>query len=202
MISPALTTWPPNRFTPSRCAEESRPLRELEAPFLCAMLWSPLSLVCSSPDSSSLDPSDLQDRQLLTVTLTLVVAGLVLELVDTDLGTLGVLEHLTGHRNLGQRGGVGGHGGAVDDQGDRQRHLRAGLGVELLDLDDVPDRDFVLLAAGLDDCVGRHDYVYLFFFGSFRRRALPKVRGLVLGVPAKTRSAGLTTTGPGYVTSG
>src|SRR5437868_6790859 len=64
MISPALTTWPPNRFTPSRCALESRPLRELEAPFLCAM-WSSL-----------LDPGDPQDRQLLTVTLTLVVAGL------------------------------------------------------------------------------------------------------------------------------
>ncbi len=36
-ISPALTTWPPNRLTPSRWALESRPLRELEAPFLCAM---------------------------------------------------------------------------------------------------------------------------------------------------------------------
>src|SRR6478609_11634635 len=112
MISPALTTWPPNRFTPSRCAAESRPLRELEAPFLCAMS-SPLLL----------DTGDLQDRQLLTVSLTLVVTGLVLELVDTDLGALGVLEHLTGDRDLGQRGSVGSHGGAVDDQGDRQRHF-------------------------------------------------------------------------------
>src|SRR5206468_4792948 len=33
-ISPALTDWPPKRFTPSRCAVESRPLRELDAPFL------------------------------------------------------------------------------------------------------------------------------------------------------------------------
>src|ERR1700757_4454206 len=156
MISPALTTWPPNRFTPSRCAEESRPLRELEAPFLCAMLWSPLSLVCSSPDSSSLDPSDLQDRQLLTVTLTLVVAGLVPELVDTDLGALGVLEHLAGHCDLGQCGGIGGHLGAIDHEGDRQRHVCTWLGVELLDLDHVSDGDLVLLAARLDDCVGRH----------------------------------------------
>src|SRR5204862_7671979 len=36
-ISPALTTWPPNRFTPRYCALESRPVRELDAPFLCAM---------------------------------------------------------------------------------------------------------------------------------------------------------------------
>src|SRR5689334_9999369 len=113
MISPALTTWPPNRLTPSRWAAESRPLRELEAPFLCAMSSSPLLL----------DAGDLQHRQLLTVALTLVVAGLVLELVDTDLGALGVLEHLAGHRDLGQRRGVGGDGSAVDDQRDRQRHV-------------------------------------------------------------------------------
>src|SRR5262249_28474085 len=33
-ISPALTTCPPNRLTPRRWAAESRPLRELDAPFL------------------------------------------------------------------------------------------------------------------------------------------------------------------------
>src|SRR6266571_8483364 len=36
-ISPAFTTWPPNRLTPRYCGLESRPLRELDAPFLCAM---------------------------------------------------------------------------------------------------------------------------------------------------------------------
>src|ERR1700757_2854409 len=121
--------------------------------------------------ASLLDAGDLENRQLLTVALALVVTGLVLELVDTNLGALGVLEHLTGHRDLGKRGGIGSDGGTVDDQCDRQRHLRAGLGVELLDLDDVSDRDFVLLAAGLDDCIGRHGYVYLFFFESCGRRA-------------------------------
>src|SRR6516165_3674851 len=161
MISPALTTWPPNRFTPSRCAAESRPLRELEAPFLCA-ISAPL-----------LDPGDLQDRQLLTVTLTLVVAGLVLELVDTDLGSLGVLEYLAGHRDLGQRGGVGSDGGTVDDQGDRQRHLGPRLGFELLDLDHVSDGDFVLLAAGLDDCVGRHRCSCLFLLARARFARVP-----------------------------
>ena len=44
-ISPALTSWPPYRFTPSRCAAESRPLRELDAPFLWAMAaYFPLSM--------------------------------------------------------------------------------------------------------------------------------------------------------------
>src|SRR6185436_9577664 len=64
MISPALTIWPPKRLTPSRWAAESRPLRELEAPFLCAMCRLLL-----------LDSGDLEDRQLLTVTLPLVIAG-------------------------------------------------------------------------------------------------------------------------------
>src|SRR5439155_8258523 len=82
-ISPALTTWPPNRFTPRRLALESRPLRELDAPFLCAMAGRVLS---------ERDAGDLDAGQLLAVTLALVVAGLVLELADADLGTLGVLD--------------------------------------------------------------------------------------------------------------
>src|SRR5438105_6566466 len=37
MISPPLTAWPANVFTPSRCALESRPLRLEPSPFLCAI---------------------------------------------------------------------------------------------------------------------------------------------------------------------
>src|SRR5215467_8281263 len=44
MISPAPTICPPNRFTPSRCALESRPLRLEDAPFLCAM-WNSVLLL-------------------------------------------------------------------------------------------------------------------------------------------------------------
>src|ERR687885_1161035 len=58
MISPALTTWPPKRLTPRRCAFESRPLRDDEAPFLCAMRSSALR-----------DVADADGRQRLTVTL-------------------------------------------------------------------------------------------------------------------------------------
>src|SRR6202165_1780451 len=179
-ISPALTIWPPKRLTPSRWAAESRPLRELEAPFLCAMCLLPRLF----------DSGDLQDRQLLTVTLTLVVAGLVLELVDADLGTLGVLEHLTGDGHLGQRLGVAGDGGAVDDQGHGQRHGRAGFGVELLDLDHVPNGNLVLLAAGLDDCGRRHRCVYLCSAG----RALPVGTRAGLGCGAGLSTAPLPPT--------
>src|SRR3978361_1592733 len=103
-ISPALTNWPPKRLTPSRWACESRPLRELDAPFLCAMV---LLL-------SALDAGDPNLRQLLTAAHSVVVAGLVLELVDLDLRTLDLAEHLTGDGDGRQFGGVGGHLSAVD----------------------------------------------------------------------------------------
>src|SRR3954453_22385937 len=105
MISPALTTWPPKGFTPSRWALESRPLREDEAPFLCAMSASALR-----------DVADHDVGQVLTVPLPLVVAGLVLELVDADLRALAVAEGLAGHGALGQGRGVAGDGAAADQQ--------------------------------------------------------------------------------------
>src|SRR6266542_3194624 len=40
MIAPAVTVWPAKTFTPSRCALESRPLREDPPPFLCAIFVS------------------------------------------------------------------------------------------------------------------------------------------------------------------
>src|ERR1700679_336234 len=73
-ISPALTCWPPNRFTPRRWELESRPLRLEDAPFLCAM-------VALLP---GLDAGDAQRGQPGAVTLTPVVSGLVLEQVDLD----------------------------------------------------------------------------------------------------------------------
>src|SRR5262245_59566489 len=145
-ISPALTCWPPKRLTPRYWALESRPLRELDAPFLCAISVQLLL---------GLDVGDLDAGQLLPVTLPLVVAGLVLELVDLDLGALGLGDDLAGHRDLGQRVGVGGDGPFVDDEQRGERELGARLTVELLNLDDVANGDLVLLAAGLDDRVHR-----------------------------------------------
>src|SRR5580704_4320035 len=43
---PARTTSPVWRFTPSRFALESRPLRELPPPFLCAIAWVLLRFWC------------------------------------------------------------------------------------------------------------------------------------------------------------
>src|SRR4051794_8674769 len=97
MISPALTSWPPYRFTPRRCELESRPFLVDAAPFLCAM--------SSVLRGSELDVGDLDLGVLLTVPLALLVAGLVLVLLDDDLGALGGAEDLDGHRGLVQAGG-------------------------------------------------------------------------------------------------
>src|ERR671916_2509638 len=122
MISPAFTTWPPKRLTPRRCAFESRPLREDEAPFLCAMSSSALR-----------DVADHDVGEGLTVPLTLVVTGLVLELVDADLRALAVLDDLAGHGHAGQRLRVGGDGVAVDQQEGRQGDRVTGLAGEAVD---------------------------------------------------------------------
>src|SRR3954453_4441507 len=74
------------------------------------------------------DAGDLQGRQLLTETLTLVVAGLVTELVNDDLGALAVFHDLGGDAGLGQRGGVGGDRVAVDEQERRKRDRVARAG--------------------------------------------------------------------------
>src|SRR3954447_18186035 len=132
MISPALTTWPPKRFTPRRWAFESRPLREELAPFLCAMTCLLSCSECGGPQrwgrgARSGDAGDLEAGQLLAVTLAHAVAGLVLVLEDVDLGTLLVPHDLRRHRHLGQRRGVGGHRLAVDEQQGGQLDGRAGL---------------------------------------------------------------------------
>jgi hypothetical protein len=73
-----------------------------------------------------------------------------------------VLEHLGRHGDLLQVARIGRDVRAVDDERHGQRHGSAGFDLQLLDLDYVPDRDLVLLAAGLDDCVRRHRVVILY----------------------------------------
>src|SRR5919112_806744 len=101
------------------------------------------------------DPGHLELGEPLTVAHPLVVTGLVLVLVDADLRTLGLGDHLSGDRGLGQLVGVMRDVLAVDEQDRGQRDLGARLGIELLDLDDIALSDLVLLAAGLDDGVHR-----------------------------------------------
>src|SRR4051794_8446907 len=145
MISPALTSWPPKRFTPRRWEFESRPFLVEAAPFLCAMS----SVLLVAPSGG--DVGDLDLGVLLAVTLALLVAGLVLELLDDDLGTLGGTEHLDGDAGL-----VEARGGdllAVDDHDDGERQRLADTRRDLIDLDDVAHSNLLLLAASAHDCV-------------------------------------------------
>src|SRR5215831_2700288 len=56
MIAPAVMGSPPNAFTPSRLACESRPLRELPPAFLCA-----IAVACSVAYSVAYFPGALSD---------------------------------------------------------------------------------------------------------------------------------------------
>src|SRR6478609_4064592 len=94
-------------------------------------------------------------RELLAVSLTLLVARLVLVLQDVDLRALGVLEDLGGDGHLRERARVGGHVAVVDEEhgGEVERVTRrTGLAVEL---DDVADGNLLLSAASTDDRVHR-----------------------------------------------
>src|SRR3954471_24811479 len=115
MISPALTTWPPKRFTPRRWEFESRPFLVEAAPFLCAIS----SVLREIRQRSGVDRGDLDLGVLLAVTLALLVAGLVLVLLDDDLGALRAAEDLGGDGGLVEtaRGDVL----TVDDEDDGQR---------------------------------------------------------------------------------
>src|SRR6201991_401044 len=72
MISPPVTVWPANTFTPRRLGFESRPLREEPRPFLCAI-------------SLTADLGDADPRQLLAVAGATLVAALGLELEHAQL---------------------------------------------------------------------------------------------------------------------
>src|ERR1039457_3116746 len=81
---PARTTSPVWRFTPRRFAWESRPLRELPPPFLCAIAWVLLGFGC---------PCALRRRRLRRgrLLLGLSLDGLLhSELGDRDLGLDGL----------------------------------------------------------------------------------------------------------------
>src|SRR5919106_1395689 len=73
MISPPVTVWPANTFTPRYFGLESRPLRLEPRPFLCAIA------------SLLPDLRDSQPGQLLAVTRAAPVAPLGLELEHPQL---------------------------------------------------------------------------------------------------------------------
>src|SRR3954470_7688641 len=87
MISPPVTVWPANTFTPRRLAFESRPLREEPRPFLCAI-------------SLTADLRNANPRQLLAVAGATLVAALGLELEHAQLRPAQVLDDLGGTRGV------------------------------------------------------------------------------------------------------
>src|ERR1700742_3800644 len=120
MISPPVTVWPANTFTPRRLAFESRPLREEPRPFLCAI-------------SLTADLGDADPRQLLAVAGATLVAALGLELEHAQLRPALVRDDLrvddrrkafehriavAGEEQRGKRdGGADVVGQALDEQG-------------------------------------------------------------------------------------
>src|SRR5438552_10913609 len=102
MIAPAVTSWPANTFTPSRCAAESRPFFDEPRPFLCAILRRLLrgrlrGLLPRARPLRLTDALDLDPGQLAAVPASLLVARLRLELEHLDLFAADVLDHLRRH---------------------------------------------------------------------------------------------------------
>jgi hypothetical protein len=71
------------------------------------------------------------------------------------LGPFVAPEHLRRDAHLGQRVSLGGDGVAVDEQHRGKRHRLADRRADLVDLDDVADRNLLLLAATAHDRVHR-----------------------------------------------
>src|SRR5882762_3363546 len=84
MMEPPGTSCPPNAFTPSRCAFESRPFLELPKPFLCAMRnfrYASLLKRCCLSD----DVADPNLRIILPMALGALVLLFALELKNQTL---------------------------------------------------------------------------------------------------------------------
>src|SRR5580692_1852490 len=84
IIDPPVTSSPPNAFTPSRWALESRPFVELPPPFLCAIAESPSQSRIHAQSGGirhaiGLDGLDANLGKVLPVSLQLLVLLLALE---------------------------------------------------------------------------------------------------------------------------
>src|SRR5437762_3397346 len=123
-ISPALTRWPPDRFTPSRCA--ALPGR---------------------------DTSDLHLGVPLAVAQTAPVSRLVPVANHVDLGTGDGPHDLGGDLVAAQLGGVADDLAVIDDEHGGQRHAGADLAGERVDGKDVVHRRLLLPATAAHDRV-------------------------------------------------
>src|SRR5690242_14820090 len=136
---PAVTNWPPKRFTPSIWGLESRPFRELPTPFLCAM-------------SLDLDLGDAHRRHRLPMPAMPPVVLPSLELHDEDLVALALRHHLPYHLGGGQRLRLDRDLPVVVDEENLGELDRRSLVLpEALHLDDLAGSHPVLLATRRDD---------------------------------------------------
>src|SRR6266481_721904 len=139
MMLPAVTNCPPKRLTPSRWEFESRPLRELPTPFLCAIA------LC-------LDLGDADGTHRLPVSAMSAVVLPALELDHEDLVALLLGHHFPRHLGGGERLGLYRHLPIIADQEDLlELHGRAGRRVEPLDLDHLTRSHPILLSARRDN---------------------------------------------------
>src|SRR3954454_11189285 len=138
MISPPVTAWPANTFTPRRLAFESRPLRLEPSPFLCAMSALPADL------------GDADARQLLAVARAALVAPLGLELEHAQLRPALVRDDLGGHARLAAAAALEDGVAAAAQQQRLQLDGRADVVGQALDEEGLALDDAVLLTAGLD----------------------------------------------------
>src|SRR5215469_4408793 len=133
ITDPPGTSWPPNTFTPSRCALESRPFLELPSPFLCAMRHLHQNL------------ADFQLCESLTVSNGFLILLLALELEHQHFGVAPVAYD------------GGAHGAALDHfaavrkcHGGGKLDFRADVASQFLHADGFPGRDYILFPAGRD----------------------------------------------------
>src|SRR3990167_1412894 len=122
MIEPALTSSPPNAFTPSILGLESRPFRVEPPPFFCAMLTY----------SSGCDRRDLQFGEILTVTLALLVVLATTHLEDVNLVVPTMCQNRDCDRCAGNQGSANLDLAAVADcqnliKHDLLTHIRSNL---------------------------------------------------------------------------
>jgi chromosome condensin MukBEF MukE localization factor len=124
---------------------ESRPLREELAPFLCAIYLSPCRLLG--------DAGDLDARELLAVALTLLVTGLVLELLNNDLGATKVAYDLCGDNHVLQRLRAVRDGVTVNEEDGSQRNVAILVSLDAVEDDDCADLYLFLPTTGAHNCV-------------------------------------------------
>src|SRR5580704_4869745 len=154
MISPALTNWPPKRFTPSRCALESRPLRLEDAPFLCAIGGSAL-LLRPGAGLGRADAGHPHLRVLLAVAQATAVTGLVLVVDHVDLGPGRSTHDLGGDQVTAQLSRVADDLAVINNEQGRQRYAGSDLSRQLVDGQDVVYRRLLLPSAAAHDRVHR-----------------------------------------------